>query len=321
MPLRLLASLLCPLLLLLASCGNPPAPIRISINAWPGYEFLYLAQEKGLFEAEGVQVQLVEFGSLSDVRRAFEKGQIDGMAATLVEVLQARDISPRTPQVVLAVDYSNGADVILAQKSISSVAELKGTRVGLELASLNVFLLGRALEKNGLTVKDLKLVGSDQNSLEEMFNKGQLDAVVSYPPNSVRLKNHANTLFSSADIPGEVFDVLAMDAKLIQQRPEDVARIIRAFHAAIAYAEAHPDEAYQLMGQREGITGQEFGSILQHDITMLHLNDQPEYFGPQGKLKQAALQMEQVLRDTGQISGPSRQEPIDNTIPLDMLKL
>ena len=83
--------LVCGLALLALSLGScsteraHPTPLRIGINAWPGYEFLYLAQEKGFFREAGVEVQLIEFNSLSDVRRSFERNQIDGFAGTMVE--------------------------------------------------------------------------------------------------------------------------------------------------------------------------------------------------------------------------------------------
>ena len=67
----------------LAGCGRHEGPIRIGINAWPGNEFLFLAQEKGFFAAQGVDVRLIEYSSLGDVRRAFDRGQIDGMTGTI----------------------------------------------------------------------------------------------------------------------------------------------------------------------------------------------------------------------------------------------
>ncbi|MFN8644057.1 MAG: hypothetical protein U0802_21280, partial [Candidatus Binatia bacterium] len=53
--------------LIAAGCvGDPPEPLRVGINAWPGYEYLYLADVQGFYAREGVEVQLLEFGSLSD---------------------------------------------------------------------------------------------------------------------------------------------------------------------------------------------------------------------------------------------------------------
>jgi NitT/TauT family transport system substrate-binding protein len=175
-------------LLLTSACAPPQAPaLRVGINPWPGYEFLYLAQEKGFYRDQGFDLRLIEFNSLSDARRAFERGQIDAIAATVIEVLQVRDNSARSPQIVQVVDYSNGADVILARSGISNEAGLRGARIGLELASLGVFVLSRGLEQNALSLTDVKLVSMDQLSMENAYQNGELDAIVTYPPTSTKL--------------------------------------------------------------------------------------------------------------------------------------
>jgi ABC-type nitrate/sulfonate/bicarbonate transport system substrate-binding protein len=75
----------CPLAALLsclAGCGSNEKPLRLGLNAWPGYEFLHLAEVRGFYKQRGVDVQLVEFGSLSDARLALERDQVDGLQAT-----------------------------------------------------------------------------------------------------------------------------------------------------------------------------------------------------------------------------------------------
>src|SRR2546428_13718113 len=65
----------------LAGCmAHRPAPLRIGMTPWPGNPFLYLAAAKGFFAAEGVQVQLVESGSLGGVVRALARGGSAGLA-------------------------------------------------------------------------------------------------------------------------------------------------------------------------------------------------------------------------------------------------
>ena len=148
--------------LLLAGCGQPKSPpLRVGINAWPPYEFLFLAQEKGFFRDAGVDVKLVEFGSLSDARQAFENGKLDGWAATLVEVVMVHDGAMRKPRILRLLDFSDGADVIIAGKDTQSIRDLRGKRCGVEQASLGVFLLGRALESEGLHLTDVTLVSKE----------------------------------------------------------------------------------------------------------------------------------------------------------------
>jgi NitT/TauT family transport system substrate-binding protein len=286
-----------------------PASLRVGINPWPGYEFLYLAQEKGFYREEGLEVRLVEFNSLSDARRAYERGQINVFASTVIEVLQVRDHSPRSPQIVQVVDYSNGADVILTRPGLTKGASLRGARIGLELASLGVYVLARGLERSGLSLADVKMVPMDQLSMEDGYRKGELDAVVTYPPVSTKLlrDTQATTAFSSAEIPDEVIDVIAVEAEVNTQRPGDVVRLLRAYHRAIAFTRQNPADAYRIMAAREGLTPEEFRAALTGGIRLLSESDQAAYLRPGGKLAAVIDRSDRILRQSGQIKGPDRR--------------
>jgi NitT/TauT family transport system substrate-binding protein len=286
-----------------------PAALRVGINPWPGYEFLYLAEEKGFYREEGLEVRLVEFNSLSDARRAYERGQINVLASTVIEVLQARDNSPRSPQIVQVVDYSNGADVILARPGLTNAAGLRGARIGVELASLGVYVLARGLEQSGLSLADVKMVSLDQLSMVDAFRKGELDAIVTYPPTSIKLlrDGKASTVFSSVEIPGEVIDVIAVEAEINTQRPGEVAKLLRAYHRAIAYTRQNPADAYRIMAEREGLTPEEFRKALTEGIRLLAESDQAEYLRPGGKLASVIDRSDGILRQSGQIKGLDRR--------------
>lgn len=173
----------------LCSCGGADVePLRIGINPWPGYEYLYLAQEKGFFADEGASIQLLEFSSLGDTRRAFEREQIDGMTCTLIELLQARDQSRRSPQAILATDFSHGTDVILARRPVADIRGLRGEKVGAEVASLGMYMLARALELSEMRLEDVTVVPMDQTSMPAALAQGAVDAVVTYPPSSVEIQ-------------------------------------------------------------------------------------------------------------------------------------
>jgi NitT/TauT family transport system substrate-binding protein len=291
-----------------------PRSLRIGLASWPGYEFLYLAQEKGFFRKEGLEVQLIEFTSISDSRRAYERGQIDAMGATITEVLQARDQSSRSPQVVQVVDYSNGADLILARPGIADCAGLRGKRVGVELATLGIYILARGLEENGLSLSDVETVSMDQPSMAEALRNGTVDAIVTYSPLSVKVIRElkAITVFSTAEIPGEVVDVIAVEAGINAQRPGEVAKLLRAFHRAIAYSHQNPADAYRIMAAREGFTPEDFATALTDGVKMLSESDQAGFFGPGGKLAAVIEASDRILRQTGQIKGPDRRGDFSN---------
>lgn len=313
-----LHSCLLPLTLAVSiSTGCAPDPkleLRVGINAWPGCEFLYLAQEKGFYREEGLSVRLVEFNSLSDARRAYERGQIDAFGTTVIEVLQAREHSDRSPQIVQVVDYSDGADMVLVRPGITNGAALRGKRIGVELGSLGVYILARCLEKHGLTLNDVTPVSADQMSMEGSFQRGDLDAIVTYPPTSVNLlKNQkAHTFFTTAEIPGEVVDVIAVEADIAKTRSADVNKLIRAFHKAVAYADSNPTDAHKIMAQREGLTPEEFGIALKDGIRLVSAREQSDYLRPGGKLSSVIDTSDRILRQSGQIKGPDRRSDTSN---------
>ena len=297
----------------LTSCvSKAPPTLRVGINAWPGYEFIYLAQELGLYKNIGFDVKLIEFNSLSDARRAFERGQIDALGTTVIEVLQSRENTDRSLQIVSISDYSDGADLIIANHNIPDIQSLKGKNVGLELSSLGVYVLARALEKNGLTLNDLNLQSLNQQSLAEALQAGELDAIVTYPPTSIKLLANPDfhTLFDTKAISGEVLDVIAIDEQFIQQHPAAVKQFIAAFEAAYQYSLSNPDQAYAIMAAREGITADEFKQALNDGIKMVSMAEQAAYFKHNGKLDEVILRTDKILRQNQQIKGSDQTQKI-----------
>src|SRR3989442_4241368 len=188
----------------LAGCGRHEGPIRIGINAWPGNEFLFLAQEKGFFAAQGVDVRLIEYSSLGDVRRAFDRGQIDGMTGTVVELLQSRDATRRAPRAFMVVDFSNGSDMILARGSIAAVSELAGKRVAAEPESVGMFMLARALAREGMPFSAVAVIAADHTDMAKKLDSGWGGAAGTHPPVLFEILHipRTRTIFSHADIAG-----------------------------------------------------------------------------------------------------------------------
>jgi NitT/TauT family transport system substrate-binding protein len=289
----------------LGACWTPEVPeLRIGINPWPGYEFLYLARQQGLFDSTVVRVRLLEFASLTDARRAYERGQLDGFASTVIEVLQARDHSTRRPVITLVTDYSDGADVVIARRGLADVQALRGHRVGVEVGSLNVYLLALAMERNGASLSDVKLVHLDLLQMADALRRGEVDAVVTYPPaslESLRLPG-ARALFSSRQVPGEIVDVVSVDSSVLAARGPAVAELRRGFERARLYAVAHPEAAYGVMAAPEGLTAEEFGTALQDGVRLVGLEEQAAFLRAGGTLDSVIARTAKVLFATSQLS-------------------
>ena len=281
-------ALLCACVLLSACEPRQKPAVRIGLNHWPGYEYLFLAEHLGYFREEGVNVRLVEFVSLGDSRRAFERGQIDAWGATTTEMLLSRGYSRRQAQAFYVTNVSNGADVILARKGINNTRQLKGARVGLEPATVAAVLLDGALRAAGLAIGDVKVVHLAVEQYEDAIRRGKVDAVCAYPPFSSHIVRSgiAKRIFDSSDIPNTIVDVLAADAASLAERPADYAAIVRAHDRALQFSRTHEEESLRVLARYAGLEVAEYRKALA-GIEMLGLGDQDRYLTAAGRLAPA----------------------------------
>jgi len=218
------------LTLFLSACSKDSAPaLRIGINAWPGYEYLTLAEQMGYYKDEGVEVKLIPFQTLADGRRAFEKGHIDIMAGTLMEFYSTREVAGINPVVFLVADFSNGGDMLLAHKSITSVADLKGKKLGLEAGSVDVLTAANALASAQLGFDDVTLVSLPQPNNIKALLAGDIDAAQTYPPFATKALANPDIirLFDTSQTPGDIIDIIFTRRTIVNERKDDLAKIAR----------------------------------------------------------------------------------------------
>ena len=177
----------------LAGAGAPAPAIRIGIASRPVHELVQLASEKGLFAREGARVEIVEFPESSDARRAYERGQIDGLAGTLVDLALLRRAGARAPVGFAVLGTSRGADALIARPAVAAVSDLRGRRVGIGNGTSAMLVLASA----GLGLGDVTPVPVDHECGPHALADGRVDAVVSSPRRPSRSRGAAPATFCS----------------------------------------------------------------------------------------------------------------------------
>ena len=245
------------LLLALAGCAREPeTPLRIGTNVWIGSEPLYLARELGRLDP--ATVQLVEYPSASEVLRAFRNQAIDGMVISLDELFGLA-VDGLDPRVILVVDVSHGADVVVGRQGMRAMGDLKGKSVAVESGALGAFVLSRALALNGMLASDVNVVHLESNEQRSAFEKGQVDGAVTFDPYRAQfLQAGAKTLFDSTQIPGEIVDLLAVRASVVEKRPKAIQALLTGWFGAIDYMQRDPKDAARRMGIRQQTSGEQF---------------------------------------------------------------
>ena len=274
---RAAASVAMVVALAASACGQAGeprvAPLRLAVPQWPGFDPLQLAEANGLFSSHGVDVEIVDQVSLSDAERAFSRGDVDGVAMTLGGSF-ALDASGRGYRSVLLLDHSDGAHVVIGSPGITGMEDLKGRTIGVEWAPLGTHIVTRALQKHGMSAEDVTMIYAAPDELPRMLSAGSVDAIETYAPFTEEPASEGrHVLFSSAEIPDEVTDVIAFGTDVLDERREDVERFAATWPDALALVERDRRSAIGTMSAREGMSHSGFTAAWQ-GIQMLPLSKQ-----------------------------------------------
>ena len=202
---------LCAALLALGlAAGKAPAkePLKIGYSDWPGFTAWEIGKAEGIFKKNGVDVELVWFPVYTDSLTALNTGQLDGnlqtWSDTMAPLAEGIDL-----KVVQILDNSFGNDAIVAKPGIDSIKGLKGKTVGTELATVDHFMLLKALAMNGMSEKDITYTNLTVGDAAAAFIAGKIDAAAIWQPwiAQIQREGKGKVIFSSADIPGLIPDL------------------------------------------------------------------------------------------------------------------
>ncbi len=258
--------------------------VSIGIVTWPGYLALLVADQAGYFRDAGVEVTIKRYASLGEVSNDYVAGKLISRADLTLDAVNER-LGGLAHQIVLVIDHSNGADMILAGPGVATLQEIKDKRVAFEAGTLEEFFLDWALRKNNLTLADVKPVFADPEKAAKLLIDGQVDVAVTYEPSaSQAVAAGAHALFSSAQAPGLITDVLTFRSEFIERYPETVAAITRAYFRAIEFWKQHPEEADRMVAKVYGQTEHEIASQLQ-GVRVVDLAGNVQAFTPTDALE------------------------------------
>ena len=279
-------------------------PLAVAITNWPGYEYLYLAEQKQLGRPYGLDLSVQQFSSLLDQRQAFERGDVPLMATTLPEAIAVCQEAPkRCPELILVLDQSLGADRVLARAPLARPQQLLGRRVGLERAVLAEYILLRSLGDRPVALdRAMRLSFDGPVALVEGLKAGDLDAIVTYHPYDASLIGDSRIveLFSSRQIPGEIVDVLAVDPVYSRSHRRELKALVQTWWAARDFARRNPGESNALMAQRQQLDPAQFEAS-QNGLQYPMASQQRALLAPNGPLASTLRRMADLMRSSGRI--------------------
>ena len=224
--------------------------VTVAMSGWTGFAPLSLAEKTGLFKKNGVDVT-IKFIPQKDRHLAIASGDVQ-CAATTVETWIAWNANGVATKQVLQLDKSYGADGMVVRKDVAKIADLKGKTVAASApGTAPYFTLAWMLKKNGLSVKDVKVMTLEPGPAAQAFIAGQGDAAMTYEPylSSVRDKPDAGKIIATTlDYP-MIMDTFGCTPKFIQEQPKLVQAMVDSYFEAVQMIKQDPKKSFEIMGR------------------------------------------------------------------------
>lgn len=263
--------------LLLTACSQgadpkaePKTEFTIGWSIYAGWMPWPYAQQAGIVkkwaDKYGIEINLVQVNDYVESVNQYTAGKFDGVTVTNMDALTIPAAGGKDTSAIIIGDYSNGNDGVLL-KGANSLAALKGRQAYLVELSVSHYLLTRALDKAGLKSTDVRTVNTSDADIVAAFGAADVDAAVAWNPqlSVMKAQQGVNMVFSSADIPGEILDLMVVDTATLKANPNLGKALAGIWYETVALMQrqdAQGAQARAAMAKLSGATPEMFDSQL-----------------------------------------------------------
>ena len=235
--------------------------VAIAISGWTGFAPLTLAKDAGLFKKYGLDVTIKKVPQ-KDRHLVIASGDVQ-CAATTVETWVVWNANGVPTTQIFQLDKSYGADGMVVKPGITKITDLKGKTVAASApGTAPYFTLAWMLKKNGMSIKDVKVVNLEPQAAANAMIAGTdgVDAAMTYEPylGAVRAKPEAGKIIATTlDYP-MIMDTFGCTPKFLAENPKAAKALADGYFDAVAMTRAEPKKSFEIMGADVKQSGEAF---------------------------------------------------------------
>jgi NitT/TauT family transport system substrate-binding protein len=220
------------------------------IGDYNGTSLLAIAEDQKIWEKHGLEVNAKVFTNGPLQIQALGTGDLDfGYIGPGAFWLPASGQAK-----VIAINTLGNADRVIAQQGTTSLEQLKGKTVGVPEGTSGDMILTLALEKAGLTKKDIKVVNLDPSTMVSAFSSKKIEAAGFWYPAIATIKKQVpglTELAKNSDFESQMSFPTAFVAgnKVVSDEKEKTAKTIAALREAMEYRTANMDKSIELTAE------------------------------------------------------------------------
>jgi len=229
------------------------APLTLAVSSGPVSLPVYVAQARGFFKDEGLDLRLRDCASGRECYQWLAEGQVDVATASELAVATGSAAHPGLA-IFATISTSSGQIKVVARHSanIAEAPQVRGKRIGTVPGSSAQYFLDNWLVYNDIDPRSVTVVGMAPDKLAPALQAREVDAIAIWEPlaSSVALSLGGDGItFASPRVYTQHFNLVA-GRPLLERRADDAARLLRALLRAERAIRAEPEAARALLSER-----------------------------------------------------------------------
>ncbi|HEY0674854.1 MAG TPA: putative urea ABC transporter substrate-binding protein, partial [Immundisolibacter sp.] len=219
--------------------AEPKKDFRIAWSIYVGWMPWGYAADAGIVrkwaDKYGIGIEVVQINDYVESINQYTAGAFDGCVMTNMDALTIPAAGGVDSTALIVGDFANGNDGVVL-KGTADLAAIKGRKVNLVELSVSHYLLARALDSVGLAERDITVVNTGDADIVAAAAAPGVDAIVTWNPQlaEVRALPGAALVFDSADIPGEIIDLLVVNTATLADNPALGKALTGAWYETLA---------------------------------------------------------------------------------------
>lgn len=218
---------------------------NLSIGLMPDVDSIpfIIAQEKGYFKEEGLNVTLESFKSAVDRDSALQSGKLDGVISDMLAETFAKEGGFDT--VITSLSSGSYKLVISKDETATKVQDLKDKDVAISKNTIIEYVTDAILLKSSLASSDIhKVVIPQIPTRLEMLKSGKIAAATLPEPMATLAVKEGGKILNGSDQLGISPGVLLFTTKAVNSKEKEMQAMYRAYNKAIDYLTKEPIENY-----------------------------------------------------------------------------
>lgn len=241
------------LLLSVATAGTSHAADKLTVMLeWfvnPDHAPLVVAQELGLFEEAGLEVELVPPADPSIVPRAVASGKVEIGIHYQPNLYLDHDAGVSLVRFGTLVETPLNTLTVLADGPISDLKDLEGKKIGFSVSGFEDAIISRMLGNAGVDKDKIELVNVNF-ALSPSLISGQVDATIggyrNFELTQMKLEGHEGRAFFPEEHGIPVYDELVLVTRPELTGDDRLKRFLGAVEKGAIHLTNHPQQGWEL---------------------------------------------------------------------------